>query len=150
MCPGSILAWSTLPSVGITKTWCYTQSTITIGESQNSGTESLKIIENDLKKPLNKRTSYYSKRILTFCSISTPWSTQVIYTSKRLRFIRHCRCLGSISWPSQGPTMRVSQQASILVRRWTSCRDPGLTSVSSVRRSIGKLVRKSPSSPSTG
>ena len=150
MCPGSMLAWSTQLSVGITKTWCFTLSTIIIGENLNSGTESPKITENDLKKPLNKRISCYSKRILTSCSISIRWSTQGICTNKRLRFIRPCRCRVNISWPFQGPTMRVSQQASILVRRSISCRDPGSISVSSVRRSIERHERKSQSSPSTG
>ena len=150
MCPGSILAWSTLPSVGTTKTWCFTQSTIITGVSLNFGTEFRKTIENASRKPLNKRTSYYSKRIRTFCSISTRWYTQGIYTSKRLRFIKLYRCQGSISWPSQDLTMQVSPLASILARQWISCRDLGLTSVSSVRRSIGKHERKSQSSQSTG
>lgn len=147
---GSTSAWSTQPFAGITKIWCSIQSTITTGASRSCGTESQRTTEKDSKKLPNKKTSCFLKRIRIFCSILIQWSIQGIFTSKRLKSIKHCKCLESTFWPSLDPIMPASRLGSTLEKRWILFRDRGSISVSGAKKSIEGPARRFLWSLSTG
>ena len=63
---GCILAWSTLLSAGITRTWCSIRSIITTGESLSSGMGYRSHTERTLKELWRKNALCCSRRIQIF------------------------------------------------------------------------------------